>query len=356
MTELRLHHPSLAADHIEWQLLEEGLAEYSRGDLDPESSFAVTPEDVAEEQVVVDTSSTVHSTKVDDTLNQIAYRCASLKGYALALDKGVVRRAAAPVSADEELVYRFLLACSRSETSQALGDTFTELCKLALYRFFGGRASVWNIDARSADRVMMGKTTPKVVTYLAPKIGARVKVVPHGQLATGGDGGCDLVATIGFDDQAMGHMTFLAQCAASSNVDYWRNKIAEPGRFAYLYEMTAPPQICMFIPYVYRSTDGTWENEANCSEMVLFDRGRILTALDLGVQSLPTALSKLLKESMRAALAKHAKKAAKAKKNTNVRKAVKKASNRVTKKAVGRAAALPARGTTGVKRPTKGRI
>src|SRR3546814_14924274 len=70
-------------------------------------------------------------------------------------------------------------------------------------------------------------------------IGARVKVVPHGQLAKGGDGGCDLVATIGFDDHAMGHMTFLAQCAASSNEGYRRNKVAEPGRFEHLYKSEA---------------------------------------------------------------------------------------------------------------------
>ena len=360
MTELRLHHPSLAADHIEWQLLEEGLAEYSRGDLDPDSSFTVAPEDAVEEQAVTDTSSTAHSTKVDDTLNQIAYRCGSLKGYALALDKGVVRRTATPVGADEELVYRFLLACSRSETSQALGDTFSELCKLALYRFFAGRASVWNIDARSSDRVLMGKTTPKVVAFLAPKIGARVKAAPHGQLAAGGDGGCDLVATIGFDDHAMGHVTFLAQCAASSNVDYWRNKICEPSRFAYLYEMTTPPQICMFIPYVYRSTDGTWENEANCSNMVMFDRGRILAALDLGSQPLPAFLGTLLKTSLANALAKHAKKVIAKKVATTpkqaAKKAVKQAPVKPAVKAVGhkRAVRSQAGVLSGVKRALGG--
>lgn len=314
MTALRLHRPSLAADHIEWQLLEEGVAEFSRGDLEPESAWTVTPEDAtSEEQEIADASSSTRSAKVDDTLAQIAYRCASLKGaYALELNQGVVRRTAS-INTDAELVYRFLLACSRPETSQALGDTFTELCKLALTRFFGGRASVWNIDARSSDRAQMGSTTPKVVAFLAPKIGARVKAVPHSQLRAQGDGGCDLVATFDFNDQALGHLTVLAQCAASSNENYWCNKIAEPKRFAHNYELTAEPQFCMFIPYVYRNTDGSWENEANCSRMLLFDRSRILAALELDQQHLPPNLSKLLVATMKSAVAKHAAKASKAK-------------------------------------------
>jgi hypothetical protein len=324
MTALRLNDPSLAADHIEWELLEGGRLEYSRGDLDPEASWTVVAEDVVDEKQVNDSSTSAHAAKADDTLNQIAYRCTSLRGtYALELSAGVVRRLASPVSADADLVYRFLLACSRPDTSQALGDTFTELCKLALSRFFGGRASVWNIDARSPDRAAMGKTTPNVVSFLAPKIGARVKAVPHRQLAPGGDGGCDLVATFDFNDRALGHLTVLGQCAASSSVDYWRNKIAEPRRFAHNYELTAPPLIFMFIPYVYRSSDGTWQNEANCSEMVLFDRGRILGALELDKAPLPAKLATLLTRMMKSAMAKAKKKAAK--KKTANKKAVKKA-------------------------------
>jgi hypothetical protein len=299
----QLEFTAWAADRVEWMLLSNGYEEISRGDLQAENAFLVR------EGATADTGDAGNdqisdqldvSKQIEDCFDHLQYRAKAMENvYAFSIESDVISRSTAyDDQSDFHLVYRFILACSRPDMAQRLGSTFSSLCKVALSRFLGARASVWNVDANSSDRQPMGTTTRAVAEYLAPFLGA----TPHPdfvqQLAAQGDGGVDLIACVGFGDGAPGHLTIFGQCAASSRTEYWRDKLVQPERFARVYRWTSEPVLALFIPVVYRKNSGHWLNDLNVGRSLLFDRIRILNSLRLHVDPLPDDLRVELNEAL----------------------------------------------------------
>lgn len=316
--------PQWHADQIEWNILLGARTEYSRGDYQVDRAFdvAVDAEDPYEPAPGMD-----EARLVDDCFDHMEYRAGVFSlGYAFELDEDVISKRDG-AETDSQLVYRFLLACSRTELSKSLSLHFSELCKLALQRLLGPRASVWNVDAGSADRKALGGSTRKVAVSLAHHLGATVHQANLDDLPdAGGDGGSDLVATLGFDDKASGSLCLLGQCAASSDTGYWRDKLYQPTRFKSLYHWSAgQPVLAAFIPVVYRKANGTWLDNINVVEL-LFDRIRILKALDVENNPLDAEFRLSLEQAIALAISKRTNKSA-AKKATKKppRNAVKKA-------------------------------
>lgn len=300
----RLEATTHAADIVEWMLLSNGYDEVSRGDLQAEQAFVVkngstadTSVDVGADQIAAQGSL---DRQIEDCFDHLQYRAKAMEAvYAFRIQKDVASRKSSDES-DIHLVYRFLLACSRPDMAQALGTTFSVLCKVALSRFLGGKAVVWNVDANSADRKPMGSTTKAVAEYLASFLGATTHADYVQQLADQGDGGVDLVAYVGFRDDAPGHLTVLGQCAASSRTEYWRDKLIQPARFAKLYRWTCEPVYSLFIPVVYRNTSGHWLNDLNVGQALLFDRVRIVNALRLHEEPLTDEVRSAISQALEA--------------------------------------------------------
>ncbi|UKE73247.1 hypothetical protein [Xanthomonas graminis] len=304
--------PQLRADQIEWDLLAGNSQEYSRGDLQADRAFNV-PVDA---QDAYDPAPGVGDARaIDDCFDHIEYRAGVFNdGYAFSVEDDVITKIPGEET-DAQLVYRFLLACSRTELSKTLSLQFSELCKLSLQRLLGAKARVWNVDVGSADRVALGGSTRNVAESVAKYLGAHVHAENLDDLpVTGGDGGADLIATFGFEDSATGSICLLGQCAASSTTDYWRDKIHQPSRFASLFHFSAgEPVLVTFIPVVYRKANGKWLDHNNVVKL-LFDRIRILKALDLHNDPLSPEVRKRIEGALTDALAGLNKKDATAKK------------------------------------------
>lgn len=294
-----VERPQRVADEIEWVLLKELSTEISRGDIAVDFSFDGVPERrSADIELEPDT---MLERAIDDCFDHFVYRAATFAGsYVFDVSRDVIRKPNV-AETDQSLVYRFLLSCSRTELSQALSASFSDLCKLALQRFLGSRAKVWNVDAGSSDRKAIGTSTEQVARFLEPHLAAKVNEDYISHLPDiGGDGGVDLIATFGFEDAAHGAVALLGQCASSSDTKYWRDKIYQPLRFKSLFTWTSKPVLASFIPYVYRSANGAWLNPINVGTL-LFDRYRLIRALNLEQEPLPTPFKAMILDAMSAA-------------------------------------------------------
>jgi hypothetical protein len=241
---------------------------------------------------------------VDDCFDHLEYRARTFSAaYRFDVSGDVISRQEC-TETDAQFVYRFLLACSRPDHGKQLSLHFTELCKVALQRLLGHRAQVWNVDAGSADRKILGGETRDIARALAVHLGAQIHQENIDDLPlVGGDGGSDLVATFGFDDKAHGALCILGQCAASRVTDYWRDKIYQPMRFSSLYHWSsAEPKLAVFVPVVYRKGNGAWLNNTNVVEL-MFDRIRIMKALDLDATPLDAQFRSTLSDALDAVAA-----------------------------------------------------
>jgi hypothetical protein len=93
-----------------------------------------------------------------------------------------------------------------------------------------------------------------------------------------GDGGLDLVAWVPPEDGLSSNLIVTGQCACtsewvtkqhSSGANVWRDRIA----------FKATPTNVAFIPFLFRSTDGTWHNDDYIHDSVLIDRLRLMRLL-----------------------------------------------------------------------------
>lgn len=292
--------PQFRADQIEWDLLLGRSSEYSRGDFQIDRAFdvAITAADPYDHAPGIS-----EARAIDDCFDHIEYRAGVFtESYAFSVEDDVITKNTG-TETDAQLVYRFLLACSRKELSKALSLEFTELCKLALQRLLGAKARVWNVDAGSPDRADLGGSTREIAKAVAKHLGAQIHPENLDDLpANGGDGGADIIATFGFNDTATGALCVLGQCAASSSTDYWRDKIHQPSRFASLFHFSAgEPVLATFIPVVYRKSNGKWLNQTNVVRL-LFDRIRIVRALDLSNDPLSRPARKRIEDTLSKAL------------------------------------------------------
>lgn len=293
--------PQLRADEIEWDILSGGRFEYSRGDYQADASFEVNdPVGGAFDEA----PGMLEARYVDDCFDHLEYRARTFSAaYRFDVSGDVISKQEC-TETDAQFVYRFLLACSRPDHGKQLSLHFTELCKVALQRLLGHRAQVWNVDAGSADRKALGGETRDVASALAVHLGAQIHQENIDDLPlVGGDGGSDLVATFGFDDKAHGALCILGQCAASRVTDYWRDKIYQPMRFRSLYHWSSTePKLAVFVPVVYRKGNGAWLNNTNVVEL-MFDRIRIMKALDLDATPLDAQFRSILSDALDAVAA-----------------------------------------------------
>jgi len=308
---LEFNRPYLLADYVEWLIANDKRTEVSRGDianeasilegLDPETTVDPSALNAAEQR---QNRAQKRDAQIDDCFDHLEYRARAFgESYIFSIDRDVIKpKRGGAATTDIELVYKFLLACGKSELSKQLSAAFSELCKLAVQRFFGGKANVFNVDAGAADRQIVGTNTRDAARYLAPYLGATPLEHMLEDLAGTGDGGADIAAALGFGDGAGGHFAMLGQCAASSSESYWKDKLQQPGRFRSLYQWTVPPLLAGFIPVVYRTASGGWFSKINVQDSLIFDRLRILNALDILQQPLPNGLRDQIKAALKTAL------------------------------------------------------
>ena len=302
---IKFAKPYLLADYAEWLVLSESRSEVSRGDLMMEGQLYQDLDiegDVADHTATgtQQAKSTRLDTQLDDCFDHLQYRERAFGNGYLFLIKNDVLTARPDNAArgDEALVYRFLLACGRTGTKRLVPMAFSELCKLALTRLIGPRGTVYNIDAGSDDRQHLGTDTRDMARLIASTLGCVVVKEHVDQLSGQGDGGADLVASISFGDGATGHVSILGQCAASEDETYWKNKLAQAKRLLALYTWSHDPIMAAFIPVLYRSGNGTWISQSNVYGSVLFDRLRILNALQLSSMPLPPTLRDVLERAV----------------------------------------------------------
>lgn len=93
-----------------------------------------------------------------------------------------------------------------------------------------------------------------------------------------GDGGLDVVGWFRTGDPLASNLIVFGQCACtaewvskqhSSSANVWKKRI----------DFKALPSNIAFIPFFFRSTDGTWHNDDCIAESVLTDRLRLMHLL-----------------------------------------------------------------------------
>lgn len=290
----------ILADQLEWLLVFDGRGEVSKGDVGLESSIleGLDAEDLDGDALDAvsgrDGTRRKRERQIDDCFDHLEYRERVFGKSALFTVRDDVLRLKGKVSSDSYLTYLFLLACTRSEYSKKLSAGFSALCKVALQRLLGPRAVVYNIDVGSEDRQLIGTDTREMARRLAKPLGALVSELMLADLQGTGDGGGDIVAAYDFSDGAPGHFTLLGQCAATASEVYWKDKLHQPRRLAKVFQWTVEPVLTGFIPVMYRTASGDWVSKVDVADSVMFDRLRIIQALDLGQHRLPKAVRERL--------------------------------------------------------------
>ena len=186
----------------------------------------------------------------------------------------------------EARIYRFLLACSRlrsfdNRLRQSWATGFTLISREALTALLPSSASVRVFDANSDDRKKYyGTNLHKALEKLSVDLAANmIDAEEIAKLSTSGDRGIDLVAHVGFDDSAAGCHAILGQCAARQKE--WPTKTfeAHSDRLRGVFSLLTPPGNIVFIPLLYRDTNGKWIRNSEVSGCLAIDRWRIIHLL-----------------------------------------------------------------------------
>lgn len=182
--------------------------------------------------------------------------------------------------------YVWLLLCSSLPYVEAthrkpLTDGFERVSHAALRHTFFPPAQVKLFG--KATSAYAGQSKSERMAQLGKDLGGRPRIGPDTfRPHDSGDGGIDIVVWRSLDNEhAENQITALAQCACSR--DKWESKQVEmsASRLTKILYPTTPWVEVMCIPFCFRDNTGTWAVDSAVNSVVLFDRLRLVNALDV---------------------------------------------------------------------------
>ena len=183
-------------------------------------------------------------------------------------------------------VYRFLLACSRLRSFErdrrvAWAASFTKVSREVLVQLMPGWAEVRIFDANSEDRrTYFGTDLREALVVLGRDLAAStVHETECKAQEASGDAKIDLVAVAKWDDTASGIHSILGQCAARETEWPSKRLEAHPIGLRAMFSLLTDPVNALFIPVLYRDTNGAWITQTPASGCLLIDRLRIIFLL-----------------------------------------------------------------------------
>ncbi len=194
---------------------------------------------------------------------------------------------------EKQKVYLFLLICSclglvTKSLSINLASKFEKICVIATQKWLP-QADVRAFGPGSDDRRnFFGNNTRDALIKLAEFLNAtplfekinRQRQDGSFEVSTSGDRGLDVVIKIPIaNDNALGSLSFFAQCA-SRKTHWWHKKHeADPIEFANYVLFHNMPGTIVFIPVAFRDSDGTWWDHGQSGGSFLVDRFRLCQML-----------------------------------------------------------------------------
>jgi len=223
---------------------------------------------------------------IDEAWPQLEYRGGKLgNAYPFTIRDGALRTRAR--LAPPARIYRFLLACSRLRSFErprraAWAESFTRLSREVLLQLMPQWAEVRIFDANSDDRRnYFGTDLRKALLILGRDLAtAMVNEAECAAQDAAGDAKIDLVAVAKWDDPGSGIHAILGQCAARET-EWPRKRLeAHPASLRGLFSFLSDPVNALFIPVLYRDTNGAWIMQTPGSGCLLVDRLRMLYLLN----------------------------------------------------------------------------
>lgn len=216
---------------------------------------------------------------------QLEYRAGKLNAaYPFTVRGGALRTRARPAPVGR--IYRFLLACSRLRSFErsrrtAWAASFTRLSREVLVQLMPGWADVRVFDANSDDRRnYFGTDLREALLILGRDLATTVHESECRAQEAAGDAKIDLVAVAKWGDPGFGLHAILGQCAARETEWPSKKLEAHPVGLRAMFSFLNDPVNALFIPVLYRDTNGAWITQTPASGCLLIDRLRILYLLN----------------------------------------------------------------------------
>lgn len=231
-----------------------------------------------------------HTKNAEDCFKQFGYRNGALNDiYPFWVDDAML--VSRPQIGNLGYIYLFCLICSRLGSfsgvvgfTQTCARLFTELSAAALKASLKHASKVYIFDAGSSDRAIhFHSDLRQALRKLAVMLNARPDEYLIDQQSASGDGGVDLVAVNSFSDSARGVLAYFGQCAAQQ--DGWPKKTLETRRSAAFFSMGHPASNLLYTPIMYRNANGGWVNDLYSQDCIIFDRLRIMRALNADIET-----------------------------------------------------------------------
>lgn len=226
--------------------------------------------------------------QLEDVFTHLGYRANALNDFYPFSVAGEQLTIKTPLT-EKHRVYRLLLACSRLRSfgrdglPQRWAKHFAHLCKIALGALLPARAETRVFDANSGDRRNYYSTD---LREALKKMGEDLGVLKTNEYecnkaGSSGDAGFDLVATVKFDDGAATNFALLGQCGAQENG--WPSKTLEAHaiNLRHYFQIQFDYPSTMFTPVCYRTSTGEWVDNKCANGILLVDRGRILSLIEV---------------------------------------------------------------------------
>ena len=175
-------------------------------------------------------------------------------------------------------IYTFFLLCGNLSfvapaNKSILSVDFERICSLSIAARFGDGAKVENIGT---GRSKFSSDKRKMLRQLARYLKERIDERFFAPIKSGsGDHGVDLVCLVPLDRQGGGSVSALGQCAASSDDEYWKRKKSDLDKVLEVILFNHQPYKLLLIPVLYRSLDGSFEDETGLKNVILLDRLRL---------------------------------------------------------------------------------
>ena len=186
---------------------------------------------------------------------------------------------------DAQLFYIYLLLCSNlylfdDATSQKLSGCFELVSFNAFSNLLPSKAELhlfgknsYNTGGRYGRGKFWAKLN-KLIKDINAKRDPYIKKSEYSEIDTG-DGGLDLVAWIPTGDDLPSNLVFFAQCACTYGF-VEKQHSSSSTRWSHLISFKNPPTNSLFIPFCFRSSDGTWIKSADIMSTFIIDRRRII--------------------------------------------------------------------------------
>lgn len=240
-------------------------------------------EDIEEEEVSRPEINDRWDGRAEDWFRHLIYRSGAFKEFYPfeVLPSGTVIQVRKRLNVKQKLYISFLLASSLGRYSQYQDDltrSFEKLSYPALRTCLPSHASVHIFGTSEQTGKYKGKLWNKIKT-LAEDLCETVRAKEEDFAPSDtGDNGLDVVGWVPFEDKNSGRLIIFGQCACTPNWIH-KQRDSDASRWQNFISLKAPSSNMVFIPYCFRSANGTWHNESDIVGSILVDRLRFVHLL-----------------------------------------------------------------------------